>query len=101
MFFPCLILVNNSLLPTRVFTSYRIKPVVLRMILFCDVVFGLVYICSFSHCSIRDYDVENECGVLKKAGNRDYLIIKLILYCNVCGAIYEMPARQIINNRYI
>ena len=35
--------VHNSLLPTRVFTSYRIKTVVFRMILICDVVFGLVY----------------------------------------------------------
>ena len=43
MLFTCPLLVNNSLLPTRVFTSYRIKTVVFRMILICDVVFGLVY----------------------------------------------------------
>ena len=36
--------VNNSLLPTRVFTSYWIKTVVFRMILICDIVLGLVYI---------------------------------------------------------
>ena len=43
MLFPCLIQVNNSLLPTRVFTSYQIKTVAFWMILICDVVFGLVY----------------------------------------------------------
>ena len=43
MLFPCPIQVNNSLLPTGVFTGYRIKTVVFRMILICDVVFGLVY----------------------------------------------------------
>ena len=43
MLFPCLIQVNNSLLQTRVFTSYWIKMVVFRMILICDVGFGLVY----------------------------------------------------------
>ena len=41
--FPCPIQVNNSFLPTRLFTSYRIKTIVFRMILICDVVFGLVY----------------------------------------------------------
>ena len=41
--FPCPIQVNSSFLPTRVFTSYRIKTVVFRMILICDVVLGLVY----------------------------------------------------------
>ena len=40
----CPIQVNNSLLPTRVFTSFRIKTVAFRMVLICDVVFGLVYI---------------------------------------------------------
>ena len=43
MLFPSPIQVNNSLLPTRVFTGYRIKTVVFRMILICDVGFGLVY----------------------------------------------------------
>ena len=44
MLFPSPIQVNNSLLPTIVFTSYWIKTVVFRMILICDVGFGLVYI---------------------------------------------------------
>ena len=44
MLFPYPIQVNNSLLPTRVFTSFRIKMVVFRMILICDVVFGLVFL---------------------------------------------------------
>ena len=35
--------INNSLLPTRVLTSYRIKTVVFGLILICDVTFGLVY----------------------------------------------------------
>ena len=43
MLFPCPIQVNNSLLTTRVFTSFLIMTVVLRVILICDVVFGLVY----------------------------------------------------------
>ena len=43
MLFPCQIQVNNSLLPTRGFTSFGIKTVVFRMILICDVVFVLVY----------------------------------------------------------
>ena len=43
MIFPCPIQVNNSLLPTRVFTSFRIRTIVFRMILICDVVFVLVY----------------------------------------------------------
>ena len=44
MLFPYPIQVNNSLLPTRVFTSFRIKMVVFRMILICEVVFGLVFL---------------------------------------------------------
>ena len=43
LLFPCPLLVNNSLLPTKVFTSFRIKTVVFRVILICDIVFGLVY----------------------------------------------------------
>ena len=35
--------VNNSLMPARVFTSFWIKTVAFRMILMCEVVFGLVY----------------------------------------------------------
>ena len=60
MLFQCpiqVIWVNNSLLPTRVFTSFWIKTVVFRMILICDVVFGYVYtrcrgveIVKFSTC---------------------------------------------------
>ena len=42
MLFPCPIQVNNSFLPTRVFTSYRIKTVVFRMVLIYNVVLGLV-----------------------------------------------------------
>ena len=34
---------KHSFLPTRVFTSYRIKAVVFRMILIHDIVFGHVY----------------------------------------------------------
>ena len=35
--FPCPIQVNNSLLPARVFITYRIKTVVLRMILILSI----------------------------------------------------------------
>ena len=35
--------VNDNLLPTRVFTSFRIKMVVFRMLMICDTVFELVY----------------------------------------------------------
>ena len=43
MLFPCPIHVNNSLLPTRVFTSYQIKTVVSRVVLIYDIVLELVY----------------------------------------------------------
>ena len=43
MLFPYAIQVNNSLMPTRVLTSLRIKTVVFWMILIFDVMFGLIY----------------------------------------------------------
>ena len=54
--FPCPIQVNNSLLPTRVLTSYQINTVVFRMILIYDIVFGLVY---NDHCqAIKSMEIQ-------------------------------------------
>ena len=64
MLFPCPIQVNNSLLPTRVFTRFRIKIVVFRMILICDVVFVLVYMEVKSDIESTLEDILNKEGLM-------------------------------------
>ena len=69
MLFPCPIHVNNSLLPTRVFTSVRIKTVEFRMILIYDVVFGLVFKEQML-LTDRCQSFKNEVGVTETGPNQ-------------------------------
>ena len=48
--FSCPIQVNNSLKPTRVFTSFRIKTIVFRAILICDTGISLSFGVAGRHC---------------------------------------------------